>query len=123
MHEACSSKEAIFGTPKSVPPWTLSLPRVMMPPKTTVKNNKATHKMNLRPHQEEDPPWPVDSKQSSTQEAGSSRMNHNRHSVSTVHEGYRETFQCVMAKNTVLEQQNRKLTWSAFTSVQNFSHC
>ena len=77
--------------------------------------------MNLRPHQEEDPPWPVDGDQSSMQEAGSSRTNRNRHNISTVHEGYHETFQCVMAKNAVLEQQSRKLTWSIHLCTEFFA--
>jgi hypothetical protein len=91
----------MFGMSKSVPPWTLSLPRLTMPPKKTITN----------PRQDEDP-QPVDSDQSGAQEAGPSRPNRDRcgiFPVQVIDEGYLETVQHVMAKNVTLEQQNHKL--------------
>jgi hypothetical protein len=87
-------------------------------------NNKATRKTNLRPHQEEDPPRPVEGDQSVAQEAGSSHANRDRHGISAVQgidEEHRETLQDLMMKNTMLEQQNHQLALSASTE-QYFLH-
>ena len=65
------------------------------------------------------PPLLVDGDQSGAQEAHSSRANRNPRGISAVpliDKGSREGPQYLMAKNAVLEQQNRQLMRSVSTS-------
>ena len=93
---------------------------VTNPPKMAIMNKKVTRATNQHQYQE-DPPFPVDDNQSSTQEAGSSRADRNQCGISAsqvTDKGSRGDVQAIMAKIATLEDENRKLALSKSTSKQ-----
>jgi len=118
------SKEAMFGAPKSVPPWTLAplMPpkaRTTRPPNSTNTTNTTTRKTTPHQAQQDDPPFPVDNDQGGAQEAGPSRVNRNHRIISSLEvadEGSRGDAQAIIDKIAALEAQNCKLLLSMSAS-------